>query len=134
MPGLEKIEGIGDAFAARLAEAGAKTVASLLEQGSTPKGRKALSEKSGLSEAQILKWVNQADLFRVRGIGEEYSNLLEAGGVDTVVELAGRNPENLFHKLHEVNAAKNLVRRLPALSQVSRWIESAKALERKVHY
>jgi predicted flap endonuclease-1-like 5' DNA nuclease len=134
MPGIVKIEGIGAAYAAKLAEAGVKTVAALLDKGSSPKGRKALAEKSGLSEAQILKWTNQADLFRIKGIGEEYSNLLEAAGVDTVIELAGRNPVNLLEKLKAVNGEKGLVRRLPTLAMVTSWVETAKGLPRKISY
>lgn len=134
MTGLKRIEGIGEVYAAKLAQHGIKTTAALLEAGSTPKGRKELAEKTGLSESQILKWVNQADLFRVKGVGEEYSNLLEAAGVDTVVELAGRNPAHLLEKLTAVNQEKKLVRRLPTLTMVTRWVESAKNLPRKVNY
>jgi predicted flap endonuclease-1-like 5' DNA nuclease len=134
MPGLVKIEGIGEVYAAKLAVAGVKTVAALLAKGSKPGGRKELSEKSGLSESLILKWVNQADLFRIKGVGEEYSNLLEASGVDTVVELAGRNPANLLEKMTAVNAEKKLVRRLPTLAAVSEWVAEAKNLPRKIHY
>ncbi len=128
------IEGIGKAFAEKLAGAGVKTTEALLEKGATPKGRKELAERSGLGDGQILKWVNQADLFRIKGIGEEYSNLLEAAGVDTVVELSNRNPGNLVEKLGAVNAEKELVRRLPTLSMVTVWIEMAKCLPRKINY
>jgi len=134
MTKIAVIEGIGEVFAEKLAGAGVKTTEALLERGATPKGRKELAEKSGLGDGQILKWVNQADLFRIKGIGEEYSNLLEASGVDTVVELANRNAENLVKKLAEVNARKELVRRLPTLSMVSVWIEMAKCLPRKINY
>ena len=134
MTKIAVIEGIGEVFAEKLAGAGVKTTEALLERGATPKGRRELAEKSGLGDGQILKWVNQADLFRIKGIGEEYSNLLEASGVDTVVELANRNAENLVKKLAEVNARKELVRRLPTLSMVSVWIEMAKCLPRKINY
>jgi predicted flap endonuclease-1-like 5' DNA nuclease len=134
MSGIVKIEGIGEVYANKLAQVGVKTVMALLEKGSTPKGRKDLAEKSGLSEAQILKWVNRADLFRIKGIGEEYSDLLEAAGVDTVMELAQRNSENLLEKLTSVNAEKKLVCRLPTLKMVSTWVEMAKCLPRKVNY
>jgi predicted flap endonuclease-1-like 5' DNA nuclease len=134
MSGIVKIEGIGEVYANKLAQVGVKTVMALLEKGSTPKGRKDLAEKSGLSETQILKWVNQADLFRIKGIGEDYSDLLEAAGVDTVMELAQRNSENLLEKLTSVNAEKKLVCRLPTLKMVSTWVEMAKCLPRKVNY
>jgi predicted flap endonuclease-1-like 5' DNA nuclease len=105
-----------------------------LEKGATPQGRKALAEQTGISGKLILEWINRADLYRIKGVSEEYSDLLEAAGVDTVPELAQRNAENLYAKLGEVNAAKKLVRRLPTQSQVSNWIEQAKALPRVVTY
>ena len=105
-----------------------------MEKGSTPKGRKELSEASGISGKLILEWVNHVDLFRIKGVFEEYADLLEEAGVDTVPELAQRNAQNLYAKLVEVNKAKELVRRLPAQSQVSDWIEQAKALPRVITY
>jgi hypothetical protein len=131
---LEGIEGIGAAFAAKLHAAGVGSIEGLFTTGATPAGRKELSEKTGISAAQILKWVNRADLMRVRGIGEEYSDLLELAGVDTVVELAQRRLESLHAKLLEVNAAKKAVRRPPALSMVQSWVEQAQKLPRGVSY
>jgi predicted flap endonuclease-1-like 5' DNA nuclease len=106
----------------------------LLEKGATPKGRKKIAEKAGISEKLILEWVNHADLFRVRGVGEEYADLLEEAGVDTVPELAQRKPENLYQKLREVNQAKKLVRRPPSQAEVSSWVKQAKELDRVVTY
>ena len=97
-------------------------------------GRKELAEGTGISEHLILKWVNHVDLYRIKGIGSEYADLLEASGVDTVVELAQRNPENLFEKMSEVNAEKALVRKLPTASQVADWVAQAKGLPRVVSY
>jgi predicted flap endonuclease-1-like 5' DNA nuclease len=134
MTKILEIEGIGPAYAQKLKKAGVETVEALLEKGATPKGRKELAEKSGLNDAFILKWVNHADLFRVKGIGSEYSELLEASGVDTVVELALRKANNLTKKMAEVNGVKKLVRRLPVESQVANWIEQAKKLPRVVTY
>lgn len=134
MAKLAKIEGIGPVYEAKLKEAGIKSIEALLEVGATPKGRKDLAEKIGVSDAKILEWVNRADLFRIKGIGEEYSDLLEAAGVDTVPELAQRNAENLYQKLVEVNGAKKLVRKMPTQAQVAGWIEAAKSLARKVSY
>ena len=82
----------------------------------------------------ILEWVNHADLYRIKGVGSEYSDLLEEAGVDTVVELAQRKPENLHAKIVEINAEKKLVRKLPTLKQVQDWVAQAAKLERKVHY
>jgi len=134
MAKLDRIEGIGATYAAKLAEAGVNSIEALLEKGATPKGRQELAEKTGISPKLILEWVNLADLFRIKGIGEEYSDLLEEAGVDTVAELAQRNPENLYRALAETNRAKKLVRRLPSQEQVADWVAQAKALPRVVEY
>jgi len=134
MAKIEAIEGIGEVYAAKLKEIGIKTTEQFLERAATRKGRKELAETLGISEKLILKWANRADLFRIKGIGEEYSDLLEAAGVDTVPELAQRNPENLYQKLLEVNAEKKLVRRPPSLKQVANWVEQAKELPRVLSY
>jgi predicted flap endonuclease-1-like 5' DNA nuclease len=134
MTKLIAIEGIGEVYAGKLQAAGLVTTEALLEQGATPQGRQALAEKAGISGHLILEWVNRADLFRIKGVGEEYSDLLEAAGVDTVPELAQRNAENLYAKLAEVNAAKKLVRRIPTQAQVAGWIDQAKKLPRAISY
>ena len=131
---IKEIEGIGPANAEKLATAGIHTIEDLLNRGCTKQGRENLATKTGLTTKQILEWVNMADLFRVEGIGPEYSDLLEEAGVDTVVELAQRNPESLHAKLTEVNQQKQLVRQVPSLDMVKKWIESAKTLPRKVEY
>ena len=134
MTKLVEIEGVGEAFAAKLVAAGIRTAEALLEMGATPKGRKEIAEKSGISDKLILEWVNHVDLFRIKGVGSEYADLLEEAGVDTVVELSKRVPENLLAKMQEVNAAKKLVRQMPVLSMVVSWVDQAKKLERKVQY
>jgi predicted flap endonuclease-1-like 5' DNA nuclease len=134
MASLISIEGIGEVYAQKLREAGISTTEALLEAGSTPRGRSELAEKAGITGTLILEWVNLADLFRIKGIGEEYSDLLEETGVDTVPELAQRNPDNLHQKLSEINQAKKLVRRLPTLDQVKDWVAQAKRLPRVVTY
>ncbi len=130
------IEGIGETYPPKLQEVGVKTVAGLLERGKTRQGRKELSEATGISEKLILKWVNMGDLFRVRGIGPEYSELLEKAGVDTVKELRHRVPEHLHAKLAEANSTTNrhLVRALPSLKAVQSWVEAAKQLEPMLTY
>jgi predicted flap endonuclease-1-like 5' DNA nuclease len=134
MANLIAIEGIGQVYADKLRAAGLTTTEALLEEAATPKGRQELAEKAGISGHLILEWVNRADLFRIKGVGEEYSDLLEAAGVDTVPELAQRNAENLYAKLAEANAAKKLVRRLPTQAQVADWIDQAKRLPRAITY
>jgi len=131
---LEVIEGIGPVFAEKLRAAAISTIEALLEAGAAPERRKALEEATGIGHEYILDWVNRADLMRIRGVGEEYSDLLEKGGVDTVVELAQRNADNLYQKLLEVNAEKKLVRRPPSSRAVAQWVQQAKALPRVVSY
>jgi predicted flap endonuclease-1-like 5' DNA nuclease len=131
---VQEIEGIGPLYARKLNNKGINTTDELLDIGGTKQGRKDLAKKTGISETIILEWVNMADLFRIKGIGEEYSELLKEAGVNTVVELARRNPENLQETLVGVNDAKKLVRRPPSLSQTKDWIEQAKTLPRKVEY
>ena len=131
---IKDIEGIGPIYAEKLADIGIHTVHALLDKGCTRSGRKELAEKTGISETLVLEWVNMADLFRIEGIGEEYSDLLEEAGVDTVVELSKRVPENLYEKLEQVNEEKKLVKQLPTLDTVKKWIEQAKTLPKKVEY
>jgi len=134
MTKLIGIEGIGPTQAEKLAAAGFKTVESLLETGKTPQGRKGIESATGISGKLILRWVNMADLFRIRGVGEEFADLLEAAGVDTVAELAQRNAANLRQKMVEINETKKMVRALPSESQVEGWIRQAKELPRMVSH
>jgi predicted flap endonuclease-1-like 5' DNA nuclease len=131
---IADLEGIGPIYAEKLNSIGIKTTSELLESGATPHGRKELAEKTNISHNLILEWVNLSDLLRIKGVGEEYSDLLEEAGVDTVVELSVRNAANLHTHVTEVNLAKKLVRRTPSLSMVERWINEAKNLPRKVEY
>ena len=131
---IREIEGIGPNYAEKLKNMGINTVQNLLDKGFSRNGRKELAEKANISETLILEWVNMAYLFRIEGVGEEYSDLLEEAGVDTVVELSKRIPENLYAKLKEANEKKKLVRQLPSLDMVKKWIEQAKKLPRKVEY
>lgn len=134
MTAILEVEGIGESYAKKLLKVGIKTVEKLLEEGATPKGRKGIAEKAGIAESLVLEWVNHVDLFRIKGVGSEYSDLLEEAGVDTVVELANRNPANLFKMLEETNKKKELVRKLPTEAQVKNWVEQAKKLPRVVSY
>jgi predicted flap endonuclease-1-like 5' DNA nuclease len=134
MANVIDIEGIGEVYAQKLREAGVATTEALLEQGATPHGRKELTQKTGISDRLILKWVNRADLFRVKGIGEQYSDLLAAAGVETVLELAQRRADHLHQKIVETNEAKSLVRALPGEVQVAEWVEQAHKLPRVVSY
>lgn len=128
------IEGIGPVMADKLKAADIATTEALLEAAKTPKGRKDLAEKTGIDEQRILKWANMADLMRIKGVAEEYSELLEAAGVDTVKELKTRVAAHLTQKMAEVNEAKKLVRALPSESMVEKWIEQAKELPPTLTY
>jgi|WetSurSiteA1Bulk_404760.scaffolds.fasta_scaffold03420_4 predicted flap endonuclease-1-like 5' DNA nuclease len=132
--GLEYVEGIGPVYAAKLYAIGIANLHDLLEKGAFPKGREEIAQAAGISHTLVLKWVNHVDLYRIKGVGSEYADLLEVAGVDTVVELALRNPDNLFAKLVSVNEEKKLVRRVPVLNQVQDWVEQAKSLPRKINY
>jgi predicted flap endonuclease-1-like 5' DNA nuclease len=134
MTAIVDIEGVGEVYAAKLKEAGLSTVEALLEAGKTPKGRDTLAETTGISGKLILKWVNHADLFRIHGVAGQYAELLEAAGVDTVVELSRRNAANLAEALAKTNDEKKLAGTTPSLSQVEKWINEAKDLPRAVEY
>ena len=131
MASLTSIEGIGPKYAKQLKKAGIRGTVTLLNAGCTKKGRKQLAADSGIDLKLILKWCNRADLMRVKGVGEEYSDLLEHAGVDTVKELRNRKPANLHAKMHEVNSARKvgLVRRPLSLGEVERWVADAKGVE-----
>jgi predicted flap endonuclease-1-like 5' DNA nuclease len=131
---IEDIEGIGEKYAKKMKSADIQTVNDLLKKGGTPKGRADLAAATSLTEKQILEWVNRADLYRIKGIGSEYADLLEAAGVDTVAELARRDANKLFEKLKATNEEKKNVRKLPSVAQVGKWIDQAKLLPRAVKY
>ena len=134
MASIDTIEGIGHKQATSLRKARIRTVEALLKQGATRKGRREIAAATGIGEKSILEWVNRADLMRVRGVGEEYSDLLESAGVDTVKELRRRNPANLLTAMIESNTSKMLVRRLPTEAMVERWVEHASELEPIIRY
>lgn len=131
---IEEIEGIGPAYSEKLQSVGIKNTDDLLEQCATPAGRKQISEKTGLSEKNVLNWTNMADLMRVSGIGRQFAELLEASGVDTIKELRNRNAENLASKMEEVNKEKNLAKTSPSTTTVEDWIAQAKQTDPKISY
>lgn len=126
---ISDIEGIGATNAKKLAKCNITSVNALLKSCGSKKGRKEASKVSGIDEKQLLKWANMADLYRIKGVGSEYSELLEKSGVDTVKELRNRNAENLHAKMLEVNAKKKLVRRPPSVKFVEKWVAHAKKLK-----
>jgi len=134
MATISDIEGIGPVNAAKLSKAGVRGTNGLLKMGATRKGRQELAKATGVSAKVILDWVNRADLFRVKGIGKQYSDLLEAAGVDTAMELAARKPEALLEAMTKANVKLNKVNQMPGLSNVKAWVKNAKTLKRVVEY
>ena len=126
---IETIEGIGPTYGNKLRNSGVSVIDDLLRTGSTRRKRRILANKVGVAPGTLLKWVYRADFFRVKGIGTQYSSLLESAGVNTVARLSRRNPKNLYAKLMEINRKKNLVRRIPPYRTIQRWIKSAKKLK-----
>ena len=131
---IEEIEGIGPSYGAKLKDAGIKSTAALLEACAKKSGRKKVADDTGISEKLILEWTNLADLMRIKGIGKQFSELLEAAGVDTVKELRNRNAENTAAKMAEVNAEKKLTRSVPAASMVADWVAQAKTMDPIIEY
>ncbi len=131
---LEDVEGIGTAYRERLLTAGIKTTDDLLVRCATAKGRQGICEKTGLGHALVLNWTNKADLMRVKGVGPQYSELLEAAGVDTVKELRHRAPEHLAVKMREVNRERRLCQRPPNAPVIERWVTHAKGLSPRVRH
>lgn len=132
MAKIASIEGIGKTYSEKLAGAGITTVEALLQMGATPRGRKTIAVTTGVHEEIVLNWVNMADLFRIKGIGAQYAGLLENAGVDSVPELAEKNPENLLLQLQEINDKQHLVRSMPYLKQVRKWVGRARELPKVV--
>ncbi len=131
---ITDIEGIGPAYAERLKSLRIRTTTRLLEEAKSPRGRKALAEKTGVEPSRILKWANMADMMRIKGVGEEYSELLEAAGVDTVRELKYRNPKKLAEAMANANTKRKLVRLLPSEKAVTNWSAAAKSLPINIKY
>lgn len=134
MAHLDTVEGIGSVYQEKLTQAGITTTEMFLERGRTPTGRQEIAAAAAIDATTILEWLNRLDMDRIKGIGSEYADLLEWAGVDTVPELAQRNPENLYASLKEISEAKELVRRLPSAAQVADWVAQAQALPRMLEY
>lgn len=128
------IQGVGPVYAEKLIAAGIRKVSQLLERGKNPKGRKEIEEETGIRHDLILTWINHADLFRIKGIGPQFAELLEAAGVDTVKELAHRNAANLEKTLIDVNEKEHRTKRVPAVVEIQRMIDQAKELPPVITY
>ena len=134
MASIIDIEGIGQVYKKKLNAVGVRTTDQLLWLGASPKGREELAAEADIPEKLILEWVNLSDLMRIKGVGEEYSDLLEEAGVDTVKEVRVRNADNLYEAIVATNKTKKLVRRTPSLKQVKKWVAEAKILPPIVTY
>ena len=131
---VEKIEGVGPKYAEKLSKAGITNTKQLLDKAATRKARKELATTTGVDETLILKWANMSDLMRIKGVGEEFSELLEVAGVDTVKELAKRRPDNLRQAMVDANTKRKLVRQLPSLAQLESWVKQAKEMPPMMSY
>lgn len=132
---IEDVEGIGPTYAAKLQEAGIHTTDDMLMAGATPAGRDKVADMTGISGKLILEWTNHVDLMRIDGVGSEYSDLLEAAGVDSPAELAQRNAANLAQTFQELDAARpDMVRRVPSQATIEGWIAQAKKLPKVVSH
>ena len=134
MSAIIDVEGIGEVFAAKLKEAGIATTGALFKEGSSPAGRKKIETATGIGHKLILRWTNHVDLYRIKGVQKQYAELLEAAGVDSIPELAQRDPSHLLPKMAATNEKKNLVRKLPTQKQVADWVAQAKKLPRVITY
>ena len=131
---ISDIQGIGPAHAEKLAKVGIRTTEALLKKGASAEDRKEIEKMTGIGNRPILEWVNMADLYRIKGVGSQFSELLRKTGVDTVVELSKRVPKHLYAEMVEINQNKNLVNRMPTMGQVEDWVKQAKKLPRVVTY
>lgn len=131
---VEDVEGIGPAWAAKLIAAGVRTTDALLMAGGSSRGRERLAASTGISAKRLLEWVNHVDLMRIKGVGAQYADLLEAAGVDSAAELAQRNARNLAQTFQELDAARNTVRNIPGEAMIQRWIDEARTMEKVVSH
>ncbi|MBQ8105558.1 MULTISPECIES: DUF4332 domain-containing protein [unclassified Afipia] len=131
---LSKIDGLSTHAQAKLKAQGIRTTAALLDSASTPKGRKALAAKTGLSEQQLLAWANMVDCMRIKGMGKAKAELLRAAGVVTVREFVQRNPQRLAQAMKEANDKRKLVQVLPSDKSVAELIQRARKLPLKISY
>lgn len=131
---ISHIDGVTAVAASKLKSVGIRTTEALLEAASTPKGRKALAAKTGITEQQLLQWANLADCMRVPGLGKAKAELLRAAGVSTLREFTHRNPGRLAQHMKEANQARQLVRALPSEKEVGQLIAEARKLPLKISY
>lgn len=131
---IEEVEGIGPEYGQKLRDADIQTTEDLLRRCGDKKGREGVATETGISEKHILEWVNLSDLMRINGVGEEFADLLEEAGVDTVKELATRNAENLAAAMAETNEKKNLTDRVPSAETVQKWIDEAGTMDPAVSH
>ncbi len=131
---ISELEGLGPGFAVKMKRVGIRTTEKLLETAKSLKGRQMLAEKTDIDQGQLLRVANLIDRMRIKGVGQDYAELLEAAGVKTVRELRYRNPARLAEALAEANVKRKLVRALPSEQTIERWIDQAKKLPVKISY
>ncbi|MFN2136448.1 MAG: DUF4332 domain-containing protein [Candidatus Promineifilaceae bacterium] len=126
--------GVDEAEMALLRESGADKASSLLAMAATPAGRSELADETGIADETILLGVKKMDLMRIEGVGPVYAELLLASGVETVPDLARRNPANLTAKMAEVNEKAHIAEALPSEEQAASWVAAANDLPRVIEY
>jgi predicted flap endonuclease-1-like 5' DNA nuclease len=134
MTQLAKVEGIGESNCKKLKKANISTTEELLKQGACAKGRREIVKQTNVNSKMLLRWINRIDLYRIKGIGQKYADLLEKAGVDTVLELSKRNPQNFYEKIKEVNFEEEVTQNLPVPKKLENWVKQAKSLPRIITY
>ncbi len=130
---INELEGVSAELGEKLKALNLNNSDKLLAAAAQVSDREALAEKLGVESRRVLELANRADLCRIKGIGQIYSDLLEFSGVDTVKELAQRNPANLHAAILE-HASAHKVQRTPSEADVANWVEQAKGMDRAVFY
>jgi predicted flap endonuclease-1-like 5' DNA nuclease len=131
---ISELDGLRPGFAIKMRKAGIRTTEKLLETAKSLKGRQMLAEKTEIDQKQLLCVANLIDRMRIKGVGLEYAELLEAAGVKTVRELRYRNPVRLAEAMAKANLERKFVRVLPSQHTVERWIDQARKLPVKISY
>lgn len=129
---VEEIEGIGPGYGKRLRGMGLDTTAALLDQCATVDGMAAIAEHVGVEQFAVQKWACMADLLRIPGVRGQYAELMAFSGVDTVQDLAARNPGTLADELATVNAKEHRTEDVPDKDTLSQWIAIAASLPLKL--
>ncbi len=126
MNSIDSINGMTHTEATKLRRARVRTTVTFLQIASTRSGRALLTKETGITSPKLLHWAKRAELMKIKNLGKDYADLLEAVGVESVSDLKRRNPESLHEMMNGINKRKKIVDRMPSLKRVTRWIEDSK--------